>query len=589
VAQTPQLPCGVLNNHTVVVPTDYPPAILPPVGGVYIDPWTNCPSTRLANGLADGNSGEHIEYANIPAISYDDQYVLLKREGTDRKIVDSYGNVIVPFGKFPRGGTNDATLSWAGPAGSAGGLITDGHTLINIVNNPADGPVGILGASILPTDTTITLQHGTGMGLSVGSGIIIDSEQMTVTTVISRLSLVVTRGANSTVAASHTAGAFIQKTAGCRWQHTCVFKVYKLTFPTTGCAPNCSVTTTLIFDASSLFNVVMGNGMSSGFVTWGDEGGGLSPDFNHLILFGSISFAQQREKICSLQLNPALILGCADLSAYMDRNNAMYTGPSNRIAMQTCTDPNDDCGSTNIHQSEQQVWLWAADLSSHTVITNAWNVHSQYMGDGAGHEYGFYASTKGPPQNGPPNACAPSPKGLYRIDVDDPTGTVFCVLRNPDDALDVHVSTGGGAAGWILYSTEYLVNLNGVGNCATDSYPLSGIGSCSTSPMWTTMWSLYHNENVVANLDGSNIYDVNVTRSFLCKVGDPNCNATLYWALPFGSLSRSGKMIAYDSDLGNHPSAGGYSDAWIVPNPGTLNIGVQFGNQVKVGAGVKVH
>src|SRR5882762_8721721 len=115
--------CGLLNDHTIHVPSHYAQSseahydgsqLAPPasVGGTYVDPVFGCTIKRITNGPVQYSASMNHEYSSASAINSDDTLIeLVSSTSGSWSINDLNGNIIVPQGSVPWGGGTGAR--WA--------------------------------------------------------------------------------------------------------------------------------------------------------------------------------------------------------------------------------------------------------------------------------------------------------------------------------------------------------------------------------------------------------------------------------------------------------------------------------------------
>jgi len=137
------------------------------------------------------------------------------------------------------------------------------------------------------------------------------------------------------------------------------------------------------------------------------------------------------------------------------------------------------------------------------------------------------------------NACMNSHLGITVIDI-NAKAPVNCLI---DEISPYHISYRNSPKGWVLLSTF------DQGTCPDYS--------CFVLPSsWQSLWPLYGEELLLVKVDGSAIYRLAHHRSR---------SAEGYAAQPHGVISRDGKYVLWDSNLGTSRTGNAnYTDVYLV-------------------------
>lgn len=145
------------------------------------------------------------------------------------------------------------------------------------------------------------------------------------------------------------------------------------------------------------------------------------------------------------------------------------------------------------------------------------------------------------------------------------TGTVTCIvnLLPWDYTANIGATKNLSGNNWILVTNE---DSSSFGGSSSSSYPLNANwnlpSNSSNLPTAAGQWGLYSNEGFMINPTGTRVYRMFNPRS---RPGEAKGND--YWKLPFGSLSRDGAYIIFDSDFGQGENFDGvttYADVYEV-------------------------
>jgi len=150
------------------------------------------------------------------------------------------------------------------------------------------------------------------------------------------------------------------------------------------------------------------------------------------------------------------------------------------------------------------------------------------------------------------NACGTEKwSSLTAVDINAKT-PVGCVIGKPPSPgipswhISYRDSANSSTGKWVLTS------MFDQGTCPGDY-------SCFTSRLaanWTSLWSAYSEELVLAKIDGSQVYRLGYTWSR---------SAENYWAQPHAAISRTGKYMVFDSNFNiSNTGFSQYSDVYLV-------------------------
>lgn len=141
------------------------------------------------------------------------------------------------------------------------------------------------------------------------------------------------------------------------------------------------------------------------------------------------------------------------------------------------------------------------------------------------------------------NACAEKWLSLTVLDI--ATKSIVRCLASGIPQWHVSYRTRKAAPhGWVIVSMF-------------DSEPCPSYSCFTLSANWAAQWGLYTEEIIAIRIDGSATYRLAHSRSR---------SAENYWAQPHAAISRDGKWVVFDSNMGNGTTGNAqYADVYAIP------------------------
>jgi hypothetical protein len=293
----------------------------------------------------------------------------------------------------------------------------------------------------------------------------------------------------------------------------------------TACAPTCSMNTPQMLHAFTGYAKVT-------FV--GGEAD-VSADGDHVVLDGcttnTIDPCTGTETIFFYQLSTDTIVGTFNMTGH--NIDGIQILPDNRLIFNWSAGgtrcPTEECFYGSSLYTSSLAWVHQIWFRNNHFVTASDGVHQYEVAEDAN------------------IGVCPNYSGLTVIDVDSLVAT--CIMNligsNGSHTETAHVSAAR-YSGWSVIS---FYDDHTPRSPMTDSYPMGS---------YATLWRPHWNEEVLVNLVTGDFYNIIQTRT--CPFSSVGVD---YWKLAFGSLSRDGRYLLYNTDF-CHNSARGYSDVMVI-------------------------
>jgi hypothetical protein len=305
--------------------------------------------------------------------------------------------------------------------------------------------------------------------------------------------------------------------------------LYKATFTDSGCAPSCTITSTLLHTFTGYTG--QGNtGAGLGAIQFAGGEADVSDDGNYTVLDDDPSGQYAiHPRTLVYRFSDDTVTGLSDWTSSGTRPNGASMMHNNTVIIDwtlnniVCTPITTECyAGGEWYQSDmtfiKQIVKWAN------------HYHTGWYGSAL-----YYIA-----MDANDNFCNNGQHGGVAI-VDVTTLATTCLVSSSNSSISGGL---GSRNGWVQVYTQDMRSAP-----STNTYPLAG--------SWASMWRYYENEMLLISLaPAHDVYRLIQTRTCPGPQAD-------YWKEAFGSLSRDATLMAYGTDFCQN-SASGYTDMMLI-------------------------